>query len=187
MIKTELVRVFNEGLNLLAAGEVACTGLHGANRLASNSLLEALVVAYRAGNHPSNADKTDFPDIPEWQDLGTYNENEWVIISHNRETLGAIMQGYVGIRRTRRLLKYALSHVENIYNEINNFYNHNSVSKEVIETRNLAIIALMITPSTVATELFPHPVMKVASTVAAATVRSAVFGALRMIIDFSSR
>jgi L-aspartate oxidase len=135
--------------NLLAAGEVACTGLHGANRLASNSLLEALVVAYRAGNHPSNADKTDFPDIPEWQDLGTYNENEWVIISHNRETLGAIMQGYVGIRRTRRLLKYALSHVENIYNEINNFYNHNSVSKEVIETRNLAIIALMIIRSAI--------------------------------------
>jgi L-aspartate oxidase len=135
--------------NLLAAGEVACTGLHGANRLASNSLLEALVVAYRAGNHPNNLEKTDFPDIPDWQDLGTYNENEWVIISHNRETLGAIMQGYVGIRRTRRLLKYALSHVENIYNEINNFYNHNSVSKEVIETRNLAIIALMIIRSAI--------------------------------------
>jgi L-aspartate oxidase len=135
--------------NLLAAGEVACTGLHGANRLASNSLLEALVVAYRAGNHPSNSNKTDFPDIPEWQDLGTYNENEWVIISHNRETLGSIMQGYVSIRRTRRLLKYALSTVENIYNEINNFYNHNSVSKEVIETRNLAIIALMIIRSAI--------------------------------------
>lgn len=130
--------------NLFAAGEVACTGLHGANRLASNSLLEALVVAWHAGNHPSNDDPVDFPSIPHWHLRDEFNENEWVVISHNREILGTIMHGYVGIRRSRRLLKYALSRVENIYNEVNNFYQHNAVRKEVVETRNMAIIAIAV-------------------------------------------
>lgn len=130
--------------NLFAAGEVACTGLHGANRLASNSLLEALVVAYNAGNHPSMDEEVAFPDIPPWRLMDSFNENEWVVISHNREILGTIMHGYVGIRRSRRLLKYALSRVENIYNEINNFYQHNAVRREVVETRNMAVIAIAV-------------------------------------------
>ncbi|MDI9529604.1 MAG: L-aspartate oxidase [Candidatus Cloacimonadota bacterium] len=130
--------------NLFAAGEVACSGLHGANRLASNSLLEALVMAYRAGNHPSNTEEVDFPKIPVWKQMDEFNENEWVVISHNREIIGTIMDGYVGIRRSRRLLKYALSRIENIYNEVNNFYQHNAVRKEVVETRNMAIIAIAV-------------------------------------------
>lgn len=130
--------------NLYAAGEVACTGLHGANRLASNSLLEALVIAHHAGNHPSNHEKVNFPIIPEWIDQGQFNENEWVVIANNREILGMIMQGYVGIRRSRRLLKYALSQMNNIFHEINNFYQHNTVRKEVIETRNMTVIATMV-------------------------------------------
>lgn len=130
--------------NLFAAGEVACTGLHGANRLASNSLLEALAIAYHAGQQPSNLNDVDFPPIPEWRDQGQFNENEWVVISHNREIIGTIMQGYVGIRRSRRLLKYALSRMENIYTEINNFYQHNTVRKEVVETRNMAVISTMV-------------------------------------------
>lgn len=130
--------------NLFAAGEVACTGLHGANRLASNSLLEALVIAYHAGNLPSNLEEVNFPSIPEWRDQGQFNENEWVVISHNREIIGTVMQGYVGIRRSRRLLKYALTKLENIFDEINNFYQHNTVRKEVIETRNMAVIAMMV-------------------------------------------
>jgi L-aspartate oxidase len=76
--------------------------------LASNSLLEALVMAYKAGNHPSNWKKLNFPRIPEWKVIEEFNENEWVVISHNREIMGTIMQGYVGIRRSRRLLNYAL-------------------------------------------------------------------------------
>ena len=133
--------------NLFVAGEVACCGLHGANRLASNSLLEALVVAYKAANHPCNTDAVDFPTIPPWHLMDELNENEWVIISHNREIIGTIMQGYAGIRRSRRLLKYALSRLENIYNEINNFYQHNSVRKEVVETRNMAVIAIAVVRS----------------------------------------
>lgn len=133
--------------NLFVAGEVACCGLHGANRLASNSLLEALVVAYRAANHPSNLEEVSFPVIPDWHLKDEFNENEWVIISHNREIIGTIMHGYAGIRRSRRLLKYALSRLENIYNEINNFYQHNSVRKEVVETRNMAVIAIAVVRS----------------------------------------
>lgn len=130
--------------NLFAAGEVACSGLHGANRLASNSLLEALVIAWYAANHPSMDEDVFFPSIPEWKQMDEFNENEWVIISHNRDIIGTIMDGYVGIRRSRRLLKYALSRLENIYNEINNFYQHNSVKAEVVETRNMAIIAIAV-------------------------------------------
>ncbi len=133
--------------NLFAAGEVGCTGLHGANRLASNSLLEALVIAYRAGNHESNREEVDFPPIPEWKDVGKFNENDWVVISHNKENIKMIMQGYVGISRSRRLLKYALSRIEVILREINDFYEHNNVKKEVIETRNMAIVASMIIKS----------------------------------------
>jgi len=79
--------------------------------------------------------------------IDEFNENEWVVISHNREIIGTIMQGYAGIRRSRRLLKYALSRLENIYNEINNFYQHNAVRKEVVETRNMAIIAIAVVKS----------------------------------------
>ncbi len=130
--------------NLFTAGEAACSGLHGANRLASNSLLEALVIAFRAAHYSINQQSVEFPTIPQWQDQGAFNENEWVVISHNRSIIGTVMQGYVGIRRSRRLLKYALSTMENIFNEINNFYQHNTVRKEVIETRNLAVIALAV-------------------------------------------
>ncbi len=74
----------------------------------------------------------EFPTIPEWQEMeniGTFNENEWVVISHNREIIRRIMQGYVGITRSRRLLKYAESRIRNMYMEINNFYQHNPVKK----------------------------------------------------------
>jgi len=130
--------------NLFAAGEVACTGLHGSNRLASNSLLESIVVAYRAANHPANNNDVVFPDIPDWHEIGSFNENEWIVIANNREIIQKIMQGYVGISRSKRLLKYADSRIWNIYMEINNFYHHNPVRKEVIETRNMAIVAGLI-------------------------------------------
>ena len=130
--------------NLFVAGEAANTGFHGANRLASNSLLEALVVAYNAGNHPSNTEEVEFPKIPKWREVGEFNENEWVVISHNKETIQKIMNSYVGITRANRLLRYAKLRIRNIYKEIDNFYRHNPVRKEVIETRNIAIVANLI-------------------------------------------
>ncbi|MEA1972452.1 MAG: L-aspartate oxidase [Candidatus Cloacimonadota bacterium] len=133
--------------NLFAAGEVACTGFHGANRLASNSLLEGSVLAYNASKHPANNDDVDFPKIPEWTDVKEFNEKEWIIIQQNRDIIKRIMQGYVGISRSRRLLKYAQKRIHNIWIEIDNFYQHNFVKKEVIETRNLAIVASKIIQS----------------------------------------
>lgn len=133
--------------NLYAAGEVACTGLHGANRLASNSLLESLVVGLRAAKHAIRGDKVKFPEIPQWRSAGSFNENEWVIISHNREIIKKTMQGYVGIVRSKRLLKYALSRINSLSEEIMNFYQHNPVKKTVIETRNLVIVAGIIVKS----------------------------------------
>lgn len=136
--------------NLFSAGEVACSGFHGANRLASNSLLEALVVAHRAGKHPSNKEEIVFPEIPEWEKRGAFNEAEWVIISHNYEIIKKIMQGYAGIVRSRRLLKYANSRIKGIYEEVNKFYKNNPVKKEVIETRNLSIVSGVIIRSALA-------------------------------------
>lgn len=136
--------------NLFVAGEAACIGFHGANRLASNSLLEALVVAHNAGNHSSNSEHIVFPDIPEWEETGPFNESEWVIISHNYEIIKKIMQGYAGIVRSRRLLKYANARLAGIYDEVNKFYRRNPVKKEVIETRNLAIVASIIVRSALA-------------------------------------
>jgi L-aspartate oxidase len=133
--------------NLFAAGEVACTGFHGANRLASNSLLEGLVVSHRAGIHPSNLEDVAFPEIIPWQNTGAFNENEWVIISHNYEIIRKIMTGYAGIIRSRRLLKFANARLTGIYEEVNKFYKNNPVKKEVIETRNLAITASIIVRS----------------------------------------
>ena len=133
--------------NLFASGEVACTGFHGANRLASNSLLEAVVVSLRAAQHKSNLDKIYFPEIPDWRQVGSFDENEWVVIAHNREIIKHTMQNYVGITRSIRLLKYAQNRIDGIYTEIDNFYHHNNVRKEVIETRNIAIVARLIIKS----------------------------------------
>jgi L-aspartate oxidase len=130
--------------NLFAAGETACTGLHGANRLASNSLLEAIVMSLRAARHPSVLEPVSFPDIPEWRASGVFNEHEWVVISHNRDDIKATMRGYVGIIRSRRLLKYAANRLQNIFTEIDNFYRHNPVRYEVIETRNMAVVAGLV-------------------------------------------
>ena len=133
--------------NLFASGEVACTGFHGANRLASNSLLEAVVISLRAAKHKSNLDKINFPNIPKWRQVGCFNENEWVVIAHNREIMKHTMQNYVGISRSRRLLKYAQNRLDTMYREIDNFYHHNNVRKEVVETRNMAIVARLIIQS----------------------------------------
>jgi len=135
--------------NLFAAGEVACTGFHGANRLASNSLLEGLVTAYNAAHHPSNIEDVEFPDIPAWSDVDEFNEKEWVIIKQNKDIIKRIMQGYVGISRSRRLLQYAQRRIHNIWVEIDNFYKHNFVKMDVIETRNLTIVAAKIIQSAI--------------------------------------
>ncbi|MBU1297732.1 MAG: L-aspartate oxidase [Bacteroidetes bacterium] len=132
---------------LLACGEAAMTGVHGANRLASNSLLEAIVFSYRAANTGREfilTNKTKIPDIPEWDDSGTFNAEEWVLVSHDRREIQEIMWDYVGIVRSDLRLDRAFRRIDFIKYEIEKFYKRTKVTEGLIELRNLALIAKLI-------------------------------------------
>lgn len=131
---------------LFACGEVASTGLHGANRLASNSLLEALVFSHRA-LEPSVAYAQDTAwraDIPAWDDSGTERPHEWVLVSHNREELRRVMWDYVGIVRSNLRLERALRRTRLLYEETEEFYRASRVSPGLCELRNLIAVAYLI-------------------------------------------
>ncbi len=131
---------------LFAAGEVACTGIHGANRLASNSLLEAIVVARKAAQKaPEMVRKASFcEDIPEWDDSGTVNTEEWVLISHNRRELQQIMWDYVGIVRSDLRLKRAFRRTKMLHEEVESFYQRTKVSVPLCQLRNMIAVAYLI-------------------------------------------
>ena len=132
--------------NLYAAGECSCTGLHGGNRLASNSLLEALVFAHRA----SQDVLTYFKDIeycmsaPEWNAEGTVQPNEMILITSNLNELQTVMSNYVGIVRSDLRLKRALDRLRIIYGETEALYGRTIVSSRICELRNLLSIAYLI-------------------------------------------
>jgi L-aspartate oxidase len=134
--------------NLYAAGEVTCTGMHGANRLASNSLLEAVVFADFAAK--SSREKFEtlkdflFPPIPRWSLKGVFDQKEWVIISHDRDWIQRFMWDYVGIVRSNRRLEQAKKRIQILLDEINQFYKVNPVTYDVIELRNIAIVSGLI-------------------------------------------
>ncbi len=132
--------------HLYAIGETACTAVHGANRLASNSLLEALHYADTAVHHAlHHFTNTEFSvDIPVWDVEGTSNNKEWILISHNREELRQIMWDYVGIVRSDMRLKRALRRQTLLYHEVEEFYHRTSVTPELLELRNLISIAYLI-------------------------------------------
>jgi L-aspartate oxidase len=132
--------------NLYAAGEVACTGLHGANRLASNSLLEAVVMANRAAFtiREKRVKLSELPDIPAWSDKGTFDPDEWVVISHDRNNIRQLMWDLVGIVRSDFRLSRAMSRIALIRNEVAYYYQRTKVSLELVELRNLAIVAWLI-------------------------------------------
>lgn len=135
---------------LFACGEVACTGVHGANRLASNSLLEALVFAEQCAKTALEfqTSKTfTFPPIPYWDDAGTFNSEEWVLISHDLAEIKNLMWDYVGIVRSNFRLERALSRIRLIRQEIENFYRRTTVTEGLIELRNLATVAQLIIQS----------------------------------------
>jgi len=135
---------------LWACGEVACTGVHGANRLASNSLLEALVfsdLAAKSAIQYINSEKFNFPPIPYWDDAGTFNSEEWVLISHDHMEIRNIMWDYVGIVRSTLRLERAMSRIRLIRYEVENFYRRTRVSEGLIELRNLATVAQLIVQS----------------------------------------
>jgi L-aspartate oxidase len=132
--------------NLYACGEVAMTGMHGANRLASNSLLEAVAFAeFAAKNLETEFDKTEQPpEVPAWDISGVFDTEEWVIISHDRTTLQHLMWDYVGIVRSDNRLMKAQERSNIMLRDINDFYRKNPVRPEVIELRNMAIAARLL-------------------------------------------
>ena len=131
---------------LFACGEVTCSGLHGANRLASNSLLEALVYAHNAVDpareHVAHSDWQE--RVPDWDESNVEHPREWVLVSHNRDELRRVMQSYVGIVRSELRLRRAARRIDLIYRETEDFYQRTQISAELCELRNLAAVAHLI-------------------------------------------
>ena len=137
---------------LYAAGEASMTGVHGANRLASNSLLESLVWARRAAIHlvkRVQADKSKEKKIAlkEWDESGTENAEEWIYISHDRREVQELMWDYAGIVRSNYRLERAYRRLLLIRREIEEYYRRTRVTVPLLELRNIAEVALLIVRS----------------------------------------
>lgn len=131
---------------LYAAGECSCTGLHGANRLASNSLIEAIVYADAAAKDALKqvGSLTWNEEVPEWNDEGTSLNEEMVLITQSEKEVNQIMQNYVGIVRSNLRLKRAFDRLELLYKETENLFQRSVVSKEICELRNIINTAYLV-------------------------------------------
>jgi len=131
---------------LYAIGEASCTGLHGANRLASNSLIEAVVYAHRAAMD-AGTKMDDYPfeeNIPNWDYKGTTHLEEMVLITQSTKEVQMIMSNYVGIVRSDLRLERALVRLEILYNETESLYKRSLISKKICELRNLITVGYVI-------------------------------------------
>jgi len=136
---------------LYAIGETACTGLHGANRLASNSLLEALVYADKAAKDAIsdffNNELHESLEIPPWDEVDTTDSDEAIVVSHNWDEIRRLMWNYVGIVRSDKRLQRAKRRIETIHKEINDYYWDFKVTSDLLELRNIATVAQLIIES----------------------------------------
>jgi L-aspartate oxidase len=133
---------------LWAVGEVACTGLHGANRLASNSLLEALVVAHRASQAVLKEKMPPLQkDLPPWESGPAQDPDELVVIYHNWREIRQLMWDYVGIVRTTKRLRRAASRLLRLNEEVRDYYWNYKMTCDLIELRNLVLVASLIVDS----------------------------------------
>jgi L-aspartate oxidase len=131
---------------LYACGEVACTGLHGANRLASNSLLEAVVMAHRVAIDINQSKRhIDLVNsLPKWNDGNVHDSNERVMLTHDFEELKRTLWDYVGIARTRKRLLRAKARVDELKREVDEYYWNFKVDEDLLELRNLVVVAELI-------------------------------------------
>jgi len=129
---------------LYAVGETACTGLHGANRLASNSLLECLVVGRACAQQIAASPPQEIPKLPAWDESRVTNADEEVVIAHNWDELRRFMWNYVGIVRTTKRLSRAQHRVKLLKEEIDEYYANFRVTVDLLELRNLVEVAHLI-------------------------------------------
>ena len=132
---------------LYAVGETTYTGLHGANRLASNSLVECMVYARAASTAIAGAPRADVPALPAWDDSQVTDADETVVISHNWDELRRFMWDYVGIVRTNKRLERAAHRIALLRSEIQEFYSSFHVTRDLLELRNLVQVADLIVRS----------------------------------------
>ena len=138
--------------NLYAVGEVAYSGLHGANRMASNSLLECLVFSQAAAKHIAAEIDTgrNLPQLKRWDESQVTDSDEDIVVAHNWDELRRFMWDYVGIVRTNKRLERALHRTELLKSEINEYYGNYKVSADLLELRNLVVVAELIIRSALA-------------------------------------